>query len=148
MPKKYKFELTHIFRCSYDDQSRKFTFFSIIFCFCSFWQMHHTMDGLEMLDPSNSMTTLTPMSETPSITSPHHQLHGSYHGMNHMMSHHHGGPLSGHTPSMNHYGKKKILALHSKSSLTYIGTSLRLYILHFNNSQIANYRTYGEANFN
>ncbi|XP_031625211.1 inhibitory POU protein isoform X8 [Contarinia nasturtii] len=67
-------------------------------------QMHHTMDGLEMLDPASSMTTLTPMSETPSITSPHHQLHGSYHGMNHMMSHHHGGPLGGHAPGMNHYG--------------------------------------------
>lgn len=66
--------------------------------------MHHTMDGLEMLDPASSMTTLTPMSETPSITSPHHQLHGSYHGMNHM-SYHHGGPLGGHTPGMNHYGK-------------------------------------------
>lgn len=63
--------------------------------------MHHTMDGLEMLDPASSMTTLTPMSETPSITSPHHQLHGSYHGMNH---YHHGGPLGGHTPGMNHYG--------------------------------------------
>lgn len=62
------------------------------------------MDGLEMLDPASSMTTLTPMSETPSITSPHHQLHGSYHGMNHMMGHHHGGPLGGHTPGMNHYG--------------------------------------------
>lgn len=67
--------------------------------------MHHTMDGLEMLDPAGSMTTLTPMSEAPSITSSHHQLHGSYHGMNHMMGHHHGGPLSGHTPGMNHYGK-------------------------------------------
>lgn len=66
--------------------------------------MHHTMEGLEMLDPSGSMTTLTPMSDTPSITSPHHQLHGSY-GMNHMMSHHHAGPLGGHTPGMNHYGK-------------------------------------------
>ncbi|XP_031625213.1 inhibitory POU protein isoform X10 [Contarinia nasturtii] len=65
-------------------------------------QMHHTMDGLEMLDPASSMTTLTPMSETPSITSPHHQLHGSYHGMNHMMSHHHGGPLGGHAPG--HHG--------------------------------------------
>lgn len=69
--------------------------------------MHHTMDGLEMLDPSGSMTTLTPMSDTPSITSSHHQLHGSYHGMNHMMGHHHGGPLGGHTPGMNHYGKIK-----------------------------------------
>lgn len=56
-----------------------------------------------MLDPASSMTTLTPMSDTP-ITSTHHQLHGSYHGMNHMMGHHHGGPLAGHTPSMNHYG--------------------------------------------
>lgn len=71
--------------------------------------MHHTMDGLEMLDPASSMTTLTPMSETPSITSPHHQLHGSYHGMNHIAGfqshHHHGGSLGGHTPGMNHYGK-------------------------------------------
>lgn len=67
--------------------------------------MHHTMDGLEMLDPASSMTTLTPMSDAPSITSPHHQLHGTYHGMNHMMGHHHGGPLGGHTPGMNHYGK-------------------------------------------
>uniref|UniRef100_A0A336LRW7 POU domain protein n=1 Tax=Culicoides sonorensis TaxID=179676 RepID=A0A336LRW7_CULSO len=60
-------------------------------------QMHHTMDSLDMLDPSGSMTTLAPMSDTP-ITSSHHQLHGSYHSMNHMMGHHHGGPLAGHTP--------------------------------------------------
>jgi POU domain transcription factor, class 4 len=59
--------------------------------------MHHTMDGLDMLDPSGTMTTLTPMSDAP-ITSSHHQLHGSYHSMNHMMGHHHGGPLGGHTP--------------------------------------------------
>ncbi|XP_055843820.1 inhibitory POU protein isoform X6 [Episyrphus balteatus] len=64
-------------------------------------QMHHTMDGLDMLDPTGSMTTLTPMSETP-ITPTHHQLHGSYHGMNHMMGHHHAGPLGGHTPG--HHG--------------------------------------------
>lgn len=59
----------------------------------------HGMDNLDLMnDPTGSMTTLTPMSETP-ITSSHHQLHGSYHSMNHMMSHHHhGGPLSGHTP--------------------------------------------------
>ncbi|XP_037028375.1 inhibitory POU protein isoform X4 [Bradysia coprophila] len=62
-------------------------------------QMHHTMDGLDMLDPAGSMTTLTPMSDTPTS---HHQLHGSYHGMNHMMGHHHGGPLGGHTPG--HHG--------------------------------------------
>ncbi|XP_039452852.1 inhibitory POU protein isoform X2 [Culex pipiens pallens] len=61
------------------------------------FQMHHTMDGIDMLDPSGSMTTLTPMSEAP-ITSSHHQLHGSYHSMNHMMGHHHSGPLGGHTP--------------------------------------------------
>ncbi|XP_058468073.1 inhibitory POU protein isoform X3 [Malaya genurostris] len=60
-------------------------------------QMHHTMEGIEMLDPSGSMTTLTPMSDAP-IPSTHHQLHGSYHSMNHMMSHHHNGPLGGHTP--------------------------------------------------
>lgn len=59
--------------------------------------MHHTMDGLDMLDPTGSMTTLTPMADTP-ISSSHHQLHGSYHGMNHMMSHHHAAQLGGHTP--------------------------------------------------
>lgn len=53
-----------------------------------------------MLDPSGSMTTLTPMSEAP-ITSSHHQLHGSYHSMNHMMGHHHSGPLGGHTPAFS-----------------------------------------------
>lgn len=58
-----------------------------------------------MIDPTNSMTTLTPMSDTSSITSSHHQLHSSYHGMNHMMGHHHGGSLGGHTTGMNHYGK-------------------------------------------
>jgi POU domain transcription factor, class 4 len=59
----------------------------------------HGMENLDIMgDPTGSMTTLTPMSETP-IASSHHQLHGSYHSMNHMMSHHHhGGPLSGHTP--------------------------------------------------
>ncbi|XP_055616200.1 inhibitory POU protein isoform X4 [Toxorhynchites rutilus septentrionalis] len=66
-------------------------------------QMHHTMDGIDMLDPSGSMTTLTPMSDNP-ITSTHHQLHGSYHSMNHMMGHHHSGPLDGflgaHHPAM------------------------------------------------
>lgn len=64
-------------------------------------QMHHTMDSLDMLDPSGSMTTLAPMSDTP-ISSSHHQLHGSYHSMNHMMGHHHGGPLAGHTPGTLH----------------------------------------------
>lgn len=70
------------------------------------------MDGLEMLDPASSMTTLTPMSDNPSITSSHHQLHGSYHGMNHMMGHHHGGGLGGHTPGMNHYGKLQIALIY------------------------------------
>ncbi|XP_018333246.1 inhibitory POU protein isoform X2 [Agrilus planipennis] len=55
-------------------------------------QMGH-MDGLDMLDPisTSSMTTLTPMSETP----PSH-MHSAY-GMNHVMNHHHhhGGPLAG-----------------------------------------------------
>lgn len=63
-------------------------------------QMHHTMDGLDMLDPTGSMTTLTPMSENP-ISSSHHQLHGSYHSMNHMMGHHHGGPLGSHSSGTN-----------------------------------------------
>lgn len=55
-----------------------------------FFQMSH-MDGLEMLDPisTTSMTTLTPMSDTPT--------HMHSYGMNHVMNHHHhGGPLSGH----------------------------------------------------
>lgn len=62
--------------------------------------MHHTMDGLDMLDPTGSMTTLTPMSENP-ISSSHHQLHGSYHSMNHMMGHHHSGPLGSHSSGSN-----------------------------------------------
>ncbi|CAO1419063.1 unnamed protein product [Diamesa serratosioi] len=65
------------------------------------FQMHHGMDNLDLMDPSGSMTTLTPMSETP-ITSSHHQLHGSYHSMNHMMSHHHHGG-SMHTPGSHHH---------------------------------------------
>ncbi|VEN40257.1 unnamed protein product [Callosobruchus maculatus] len=46
-------------------------------------QMGH-MDGLDMLDPisTSSMTTLTPMSETP-------PSHMASYGMNHMMNHHH-----------------------------------------------------------
>ncbi|XP_037889710.1 inhibitory POU protein isoform X2 [Glossina fuscipes] len=59
-------------------------------------QMHHSMDQLDMLDPTGSMTTLAPISETP-LTPTHQHLHGSYHGMNHMMSHHHPGSLSGHS---------------------------------------------------
>ncbi|XP_058122220.1 inhibitory POU protein isoform X7 [Anopheles coustani] len=66
-------------------------------------QMHHTMDGIDMLDPSGSMTTLTPMAETP-ISSSHHQLHGSYHSMNHMMSHHHSSHLGNHTPGNGFLG--------------------------------------------
>lgn len=57
------------------------------------------MDGLEMLDPitSSSMTTLTPMTETPT--------HMHSYGMNHVMNHHHhGGPLSGHSAPGHHTG--------------------------------------------
>ncbi|KAF2900004.1 hypothetical protein ILUMI_06183 [Ignelater luminosus] len=58
------------------------------------------MDGLEMLDPisTSSMTTLTPMSETPS--------HMHSYGMNHVMNHHHhhGGALSGHGAPGHHPG--------------------------------------------
>jgi len=54
------------------------------------------MDQLDMLDPTGSMTTLAPISESP-LTPTHQHLHGSYHSMNHMMSHHHPGTLSGHT---------------------------------------------------
>ncbi|XP_028897963.1 inhibitory POU protein isoform X5 [Zeugodacus cucurbitae] len=56
-------------------------------------QMHHTMDQLDMLDPTGPMTTLAPMSDT-SLTQTHQHLHGSYHSMNHMMSHHHPGALN------------------------------------------------------
>ncbi|XP_050301432.1 inhibitory POU protein [Anthonomus grandis grandis] len=64
-----------------------------------FIRMGH-MDGLEMLDPitSSSMTTLTPMSETPSHM---HSAYGTNHFMNH---HHHGGPLSGHGAPGHHPG--------------------------------------------
>lgn len=58
--------------------------------------MHHSMDQLDMLDPTGSMTTLAPISETP-LTPTHQHLHGSYHSMNHMMSHHHPSGLSGHS---------------------------------------------------
>lgn len=70
----------------------------IYFCLfsCSSFQMHHSMDQLDMLDPTGSMTTLAPISESP-LTPTHQHLHGSYHSMNHMMSHHHPGTLSGHT---------------------------------------------------
>lgn len=57
------------------------------------------MDGLEMLDPisTSSMTTLTPMTETPT--------HMHSYGMNHVMNHHHhGGPLSGHSAPGHHTG--------------------------------------------
>ena len=49
-----------------------------------------------MLDPTGSMTTLAPISDTP-LTPTHQHLHGSYHSMNHMMSHHHPSSLSGHS---------------------------------------------------
>lgn len=56
------------------------------------------MDGLEMLDPisTSSMTTLTPMAETPS--------HMHSYGMNHVMNHHHhhGSPLTGHNGPTHH----------------------------------------------
>lgn len=58
--------------------------------------MHPTMDQLDMLDPTGSMTTLAPISETP-LTPTHQHLHGSYHSMNHMMGHHHPSGLSGHS---------------------------------------------------
>ncbi|XP_068158693.1 inhibitory POU protein isoform X5 [Drosophila tropicalis] len=68
-------------------------------------QMHHSMDQLDMLDPTGSMTTLAPISESP-LTPTHQHLHGSYHSMNHMMSHHHPGTLSGHTAG--HHGHSAV----------------------------------------
>ncbi|XP_016924174.1 inhibitory POU protein isoform X3 [Drosophila suzukii] len=68
-------------------------------------QMHHSMDQLDMLDPTGSMTTLAPISESP-LTPTHQHLHGSYHSMNHMMSHHHPGTLSGHTGG--HHGHSAV----------------------------------------
>ncbi|XP_037954221.1 inhibitory POU protein-like isoform X2 [Teleopsis dalmanni] len=64
--------------------------------------MHHTMDQLDMLDPTSSMTALAPITETP-LTPTHQHLHGSYHSMNHMMSHHHPGALSHHGHSAVHH---------------------------------------------
>ncbi|XP_011561937.3 inhibitory POU protein isoform X2 [Plutella xylostella] len=54
---------------------------------------HHGMEGLDMLEPSASITTLGGMGEVPPS---HHQLHG-YGSMN-VMPHHHGGGL-GHAPT-------------------------------------------------
>ncbi|XP_026848923.1 inhibitory POU protein isoform X4 [Drosophila persimilis] len=68
-------------------------------------QMHHSMDQLDMLDPTGQMTTLAPISESP-LTPTHQHLHGSYHSMNHMMSHHHPGTLSGHTGG--HHGHSAV----------------------------------------
>lgn len=53
---------------------------------------HPGMESLDMLDPANSMTTLTPMSESTGGGPGHHAgIHGPsvYGGMNGMMSHHH-----------------------------------------------------------
>ncbi|XP_018372875.1 PREDICTED: inhibitory POU protein [Trachymyrmex cornetzi] len=52
---------------------------------------HPGMESLDMLDPANSMTTLTPMSESTGGGPGHHAgIHGPsvYGGMNGMMSHH------------------------------------------------------------
>ncbi|XP_013103733.1 inhibitory POU protein isoform X2 [Stomoxys calcitrans] len=68
-------------------------------------QMHHSMDQLDMLDPTGSMTTLAPISETP-LTPTHQHLHGSYHSMNHMMTHHHPSGLGGH--STGHHGHSAV----------------------------------------
>ncbi|XP_077278231.1 abnormal chemosensory protein 6 isoform X1 [Temnothorax americanus] len=53
---------------------------------------HPGMESLDMLDPANSMTTLTPMSDSTGSGPGHHAgIHGPsvYGGMNGMMSHHH-----------------------------------------------------------
>lgn len=59
-----------------------------------------------MLDPTGSMTTLAPISESP-LTPTHQHLHGSYHSMNHMMSHHHPGTLSGHTAGKYQFNQQQ-----------------------------------------
>jgi len=64
------------------------------------------MDQLDMLDPTGSMTTLAPISESP-LTPTHQHLHGSYHSMNHMMSHHHPGTLSGHTAGKYQFNQQQ-----------------------------------------
>ncbi|XP_055384559.1 inhibitory POU protein [Condylostylus longicornis] len=64
------------------------------------YMMHPAIDGLEMLDHTGQMTTLTPLSESP--LTPHHQIHSSYHGVNHMIGHHHSGALTGHSPANHH----------------------------------------------
>jgi len=67
---------------------------------------HPGMESLDMLDPANSMTTLTPMSEGTGGGPGHHAgIHGPsvYGGMNGMMSHHHHhGNLGGGGGSVPH----------------------------------------------
>ncbi|OAD60893.1 Inhibitory POU protein [Eufriesea mexicana] len=70
-------------------------------------QMSHPgMESLDMLDPANSMTTLTPMSENTGGGPGHHAgIHGPsvYGGMNGMMGHHHHhGNLGGGGGSVPH----------------------------------------------
>ncbi|XP_014227457.1 inhibitory POU protein [Trichogramma pretiosum] len=80
---------------------------------------HPGMESLDMLDPANSMTTLTPMSENASAgggggaasaaTNPGHHggIHGPasvYGGMNGMMSHHHHhSQIGGSVPHPHHH---------------------------------------------
>ncbi|XP_057329492.1 inhibitory POU protein isoform X2 [Microplitis mediator] len=72
-------------------------------------QMSHPgMESLDMLDPANSMTTLTPMSEGGGGggggPGHHGGIHGPsvYGGMNGMMSHHHHANIGGGVPHSHH----------------------------------------------
>lgn len=73
---------------------------------------HPGMESLDMLDPANSMTTLTPMSEGGGGgggggggPGHHGGIHGPsvYGGMNGMMGHHHHGNIGGSVPHPHHH---------------------------------------------
>ncbi|XP_034947635.1 inhibitory POU protein [Chelonus insularis] len=70
---------------------------------------HPGMESLDMLDPANSMTTLTPMSEGGGggggAPGHHGGIHGPsvYGGMNGMMSHHHHANIAGSVPHPHHH---------------------------------------------
>lgn len=51
------------------------------------------MEQLEVIDQPAVMTTCTVMPELP-FANAHHQVHNSYHGINHMIGHHHSSSLA------------------------------------------------------
>lgn len=90
-------------------------------------QMHHSMDQLDMLDPTGSMTTLAPISETP-LTPTHQHLHGSYHSMNHMMTHHHPSSLSGHSAGRHWHTVKQTKAIETIKNINPVLSQVYKYV--------------------